>query len=218
MPEPLVLHFHPFASFCQKVLIAFYENDTPFETRFVDLGDPEASAPFRALWPIAKMPVMEDRDRGVVLPESSVIIEYLDHYRPGPVRFVPADPDQALEVRRWDRFSDGYIQEPMTKVVTDRIRPPGANDPEGVARARALLDTAYDILEPLLGLRAWAAGDAFTLADCGLFASLGYADVVHPFGPSRPNLAAYLARARQRPSFARVLAEAEPYWVNFPRG
>lgn len=218
MTEPLVLHFHPFASYCQKVLVALYENGTPFEGRFVDLGDPESTATFRALWPIAKMPVLEDLERGVVLPESSIIIEYLDLHRPGAVRFLPADPDQALEVRRWDRFFDFYVQDPMSKIVTDRLRPVGANDPEGVARARAMLDTAYDILEPVLRFNAWAAGDAFSLADCAAFSSLAYADVVHPFGASRPNIAAYVARAKQRPSFARVLAEAEPYWANFPRG
>ena len=37
----LKLYFHPLSSFCQKVLIALYENDTPFERRVVNLGDPD---------------------------------------------------------------------------------------------------------------------------------------------------------------------------------
>jgi hypothetical protein len=50
--EGLTLYFHPFASFCQKALIALYENDVPFRPHLVDLGDPEARAAFLAIWPI----------------------------------------------------------------------------------------------------------------------------------------------------------------------
>lgn len=213
----LTLHFHPFASYCQQVLIALYENDTPFESVHVDLGDPDSTAAFKALWPIGKMPVLVDSARGVTLPESSIVIEYLDQTYPGPTRFIPEDPEQALQVRLKDRFFDFYVQDPVARIVTDRIRPPEAADHLGVAQARAMLTTAYAILEREMESRTWAAGETFSLADCAAAPSLAYAEVVAPFSDTHPNLGAYLRRLKARPSHARVLKEAEPYWVNFPK-
>src|SRR5687767_8838567 len=136
----LTLHYHPFASFCQKVLIALYENDVAFP-HLVDLGDAEARAAFLALWPIGRFPVLEDAGR--LVPESSIIIEHLALHHPGPVALVPADADAALQVRLADRFYDAYVHEPMQKIVADTLRAPGRGDPQGVEDARALLDRAY---------------------------------------------------------------------------
>jgi glutathione S-transferase len=116
----LVFHGHPLSSFCWKVLIALHENETPFEEKMVNLGDPQSRAEFAALWPIAKMPVLEDRARGAVVAETSMIIDYLDQYYPGPVRFVPEDPERARIARFWDRVHDLYIELPMQKVILDR--------------------------------------------------------------------------------------------------
>jgi hypothetical protein len=79
----LTLYMHPLASFCQKALIALYENDTPFEPHFLDLGDPNVRAEFNALWPIGKMPALRDSVRGEMVPEATVIIEYLAIFYPG---------------------------------------------------------------------------------------------------------------------------------------
>ena len=128
----LVFHGHPLSSYCWKVLIALYENGTPFEQRLVDLGDPESRAAFAALWPMAKMPVLEDAERGAVVAETTIIIDYLDLHYPGPVRFVPEDPERAREVRLWDRVYDLYVQGPMQRIVGDRLRPAGA---EGSVRS-----------------------------------------------------------------------------------
>ncbi len=122
---PLKLYFHPFASFCQKALIAFYENHVPFEPIIVDLGDDASRTAFEAIWPIARFPVLRDDARDRLVPELSVIIEYLDLHYPGPVRLVPGDADAALTTRMRDRFFDFYIAEPMQKIVTDRIGRPG---------------------------------------------------------------------------------------------
>lgn len=212
----LTLHMHPLASYCWKVLIALYENDTPFEAHLVDLGDPKVVAAFKALWPTAKMPLLVDKARDRTVPETSIIIEYLQAAYPGPVRFVPDDPEAALRVRLLDRLFDNYVQEPMQKIVGDRIRPAGARDPHGVAHARAQLAMAYDLLEGQLAGRAWAAGEAFSLADCAAAPALFYADKVAPLGAAHPVVSAYLDRLLARPSFARVLQEAEPYFAMFP--
>ena len=213
----LTVYMHPLASFCQKVLIALYENGTPFRPHLVDLGDPAGAAEFRALWPIGKMPVLRDdaRDRTVV--ESSIIIEYLDQHYPGPALLIPADPDRALLTRFGDRFFDLHVHEPMQKIVTDRLRPPGAGDLHGVEQARALLQTAYGFIEQSNELGSWAAGDGFTLADCAACPALFYAEKVAPFCETHPRLASYFSRLMQRPSFARVVREAEPYMKYFPQ-
>ena len=71
----LILWSHPFAAFCQKALIALYETGLHFEVRLVDLGDPASAAAFRALWPLARMPVLVDDERGLTLPESRAPVE-----------------------------------------------------------------------------------------------------------------------------------------------
>ena len=85
----LTLHFHPLASFCWKALIALYENDTPFTPNLVDLGNPAERAALLKLWPIGKFPVLHDDARDEIVPESSIIIEYLDRHYPGRTRFIP---------------------------------------------------------------------------------------------------------------------------------
>lgn len=214
----LVLHFHPFASFCQKVLIALYENDTAFRPQLVDLGDPASRAAFTAIWPVGRMPVLHDEARGRTIPESTMIIEYLALHHPGPTQLLPADPDRALQVRQSDRFYDLYVSEPMQKIVTDRLRPPGSSDPYGVERARALLQTAYDIIEREMATRTWAVGESFSMADCAAAPALFYADWVAPLTATHGHVAGYLARLMQRPSFARAIEEARPYRAFFPTG
>jgi glutathione S-transferase len=215
--EPsLTLHFHPLASFCHKVLIALYENETPFEPHIVDLGDPTARAAFSALWPIAKMPVLVDARRGQTCAEASIIIEYLAMHHPGRIALLPGNADAALEARALDRFYDLYVNEPMAKVVTDMLRPEGKHDALGVEQARALLVTAYGMIERQMTGRRWAIGDEFSLADCAAAPALYYAHQVLPLGAEHPTALAYRERLMARPSFARVLAEAEPYLALFP--
>jgi glutathione S-transferase len=212
----LALHYHPLASYCWKVLIALYENDTAFERNIVDLANEESRNVFLKLWPAGKFPVLEDRNRNEIIPESSIIIEYLDRHYPGAVRFIPENSDQALNVRLADRFYDLYVHERMQKIVGDRIRPAGDRDPYGVEQARSQLATAYGLLEERMAGRGWAAGEAFSMADCAAFPALFYAEKVQPFRAGHKNLSAYFDRLSARPSAARVVAEAGPYMHFFP--
>lgn len=212
----LTLYMHPLASYCHKALIAFYENDTPFKPHFLDLADPTVRAEFNTLWPVGKMPVLLDHRREQTVPEATVIIDYLDTYYPGPTRFVPEDPERAWQTRLSDRFYDLYVHEPMQRIVGDRLRPDGSKDPFGVEAARATLWTAYDMLEKQMEQRFWAMGETFSLADCAAAPALFYADRVQPFGETHPALAGYFGRLLERPSYARVLEEAKPYFDMFP--
>jgi glutathione S-transferase len=211
----LTLHEHPFAAFCQKVLIALYELDLPFEAHLVE-GE-EGRAQLAAIWPIASIPVLRDEVAGLTLPESTTIIEHLDGFVAERPRLVPTDPAAALQARLWDRFHDQYVADPMQKIVGDELRPEGGRDPQGVAQARATLDPAYGVLERRLTHRAWAAGSSFTLADCAAAPALFYARVVHRWDDAgHPNLARYYRELAARPSVARVIDEARPYRELFP--
>jgi len=212
----LTLYFHPFSSYCQKVVIALYENATPFTPKIINLGDPASAGELRKVWPIRKFPVLRDDGRGETVPESSIIVEYLARHYPGPVDLVPPDPDLARQVRQRDRFLDLYINDPMSKVVTDNFRPAGKNDPHGVAMAHELLTTAYGILETEMTGKRWAMGDPFTMADCAAAPFLFYANLVSPIAAKYPNLAAYYARLTARPSFLRALKEAAPFCAGTP--
>jgi glutathione S-transferase len=212
----LTLHYHPLSSFCWKALIALYENDTPFTPNLVDLGNPAERAALLKLWGIGKFPVLRDEVRHQTVPESSIIVEYLDRHYSGRTRFIPDDPDLAWQTRLSDRFYDSYVHLPMQKIVGDRLRPAGSKDPHGVEEARAQLRTSYAMIEQQ-SAGSWAMGDAFSLADCAAAPALFYGNMVVPFGDVNKNLRAYFERLKARPSFARVMKEAEPYFNMVPK-
>ena len=210
----LTLYSHPFSSYCQKVLIALWENEIPFTYR--NLEDAGAAEERAALWPLGRFPVLTDDGRTVA--ESSIIIEHLDLHHRGPVRMLPDDRDAALEVRFMDRFFDNHVMTAMQKPVLEALRSEGARREESMAEARHALDIAYAWLETTLDGRTWAAGESFTMADCAAAPSLFYADWVHQIGPDFPQLRAYRSRLLARPSFARAVDEARPYRSYFPLG
>jgi glutathione S-transferase len=212
----LKLYAHPFSSYCQKALIALYENSTPFEFRLLAHDDPQIMAEFAELWPIKRFPVLVDGERMVT--EASIIIEYLGLYYPGPVALVPADARAALDVRSMDRFFDNYISTPQQKIVLDSLRTEAERDTRGVTEARAMLDTAYAWLDKTMAQREWAAGDTFSLADCAAAPALFYADWSHAIDPAFARVRAYRERLLARPSFARAVDEARPYRPLFPLG
>ena len=207
---PLTLYSHPFSSYCQKVLVALWENDTPFTYRH--LWHEGAEEERAALWPLGRFPVLVDDDRTVV--ESSIIIEHLDNHHPGPVRFLPDDRESALEVRFMDRFFDNYVMTPVQRTVSEAARPVNRKD-EALEDARQALEQAYAWLEHRLGGQTWAAGEEFTMADCAAAPSLFYADWVHEIGDF-PRVRKYRDQLLARPSFARAVDEGREYRSYFP--
>jgi glutathione S-transferase len=213
----LELYFHPLSSYCQKALVALYENETPFEGRLVDLSDPGQRAALAKLWPLAKFPVLRDHARDQTVPEATIIVEYLAQHYPGRTQLVPGDPDLARETRLRDRFFDLYVNDSVGKIVTDKFRSDGQNDTIGVAQAKARILEAYAILEEVMATRTWAAGESFTMADCAGAPSLFYANRLLPMGDGHEHVAAYLGRLMERPSFARAVREAQPYLGLMPK-
>ncbi len=212
----LTLYFHPLSSYCFKVLTALYENDTPFTTHLVNLGDPDSRNAFLKIWPVGKFPVLRDESRNWTVPESTIIIEYLAQHFPGPSKLVPVDADLARQVRMRDRFYDLHIHNHMQRIIGDRIRPVDQKDPYGVEQARTAMNTALGMTDQEMKTKQWAVGDTFTMADCAAAPALFYANKIAALDGPYPHVAAYLKRLTERPSFARTLKEAEPYFHMFP--
>jgi len=215
----LRLFAHPLSSYCWKALIPLYEAGTPFTFEMLNFGGEadETLAEFFRMWPLGKMPLLRDEARDETVAESSIITDYLDRHYPG-AGLIPADPEAALKARFFDRFCDQYVMTPQGRLVFEVLRPEGSKDPFGVAEARALLDKAYGYLESeLADGRTWLAGEAYSIADVSASPSLFYAQRCHAWG-ERPALQAYYDRLEARPSFQRVIAEAQPFMQYFPGG
>ena len=210
----LTLYYHPLSSFCWNALIALYEAEAPFDARLVNLGVPADRAAFQAVWPLGKFPVLRDDARGQTIPESTLIVEYLAQTYPSATALVPTDPDAGRRARLIDRLFDSYIHHPFQQIVNERLRPADSKDPFGVDQAREKVRQGYDLMAPMIA-GPWATGEAFTLADCAALPALFYADYAISL-EAWPQLRAYLDRLKARPSVARVLTEAEPWFQYFP--
>lgn len=207
------LYYVPISSYSQKALTGLYEKGATFDREIVNVFDPEARAAYRKVNPRGKVPSLA-LDNGTVLPEATIILDWVDSHVEGATRLIPADPDAARLVRLYDRQLDLYVNDPMTVIFFDGRKPPSDRSPAAVAQARATLDTSYEILEQHLSDgRAWAAGADFSLADCAAAPALSYATFVHPIDEKYKRLGSYLGRLRERPSFARVLQEAQPFFA-----
>jgi glutathione S-transferase len=209
---PLTLYYHPLSSFCHKVLIALYENNIEFERRVIDFGSKADRAELHAIWPFSKFPVIRDHARKRNIAESTVIIEYLNQYFAGERSLLPTDWEAAFEVRFWDRVFDNYVHRPMQQIVGGRLKSSDAD----LTSERATLNTAYGMIDRHMASRVWASGQDFSMADCAAAPALFYASTLQPFPDELKHLSAYFNRLLRRPSFARVLEEAKPYFSMYP--
>lgn len=212
----LALYGHPFSSYTQKVLVALYENGTPFEFRQIGAEHPAHVDEWLRRWPLALFPLLVDGERDVA--EASIIIEHLHLAHRGPVPLLPDDPRAALDVRFMDRFFDLHVMHPVQLVVFSILERLPMQRDAAQAHAAEKLERAYAWLEGRLADRTWAAGAAFSLADCAAAPALFYADWTHPIAAAYPTLRAYRARLLARPSYARAVDEARPWRRNFPLG
>jgi glutathione S-transferase len=167
------------------------------------------------LWPTGKMPLLVDQ--GQPVSESSIIIEYAQRHLAAPGRtLIPLDADAALQVRLWDRLFDLYVMTPMQALTANLLRPEGDRDAIGTAQARDGLSSTYAWMDRHLAGRTWAVGDAFSMADCAAAPALFYSVTYVPIAPEFTHLAAYFDRLMDRPSVARVIDEARPFFQYYP--
>lgn len=203
------LYYHPLSTYSQKALIACYEKNTSFELQIVDLFNPQAAAEYRKLYPLGKIPLLV-RDNGWMIPESSIIVEYIDqHFDTGP-RLIPQDPELGRQTRFMDRVNDLYLNNNVASLVFENMKPEGERNKALIDKARAELAISYGYMEQGLAGKTWLMGESFSMADCAAAPPLFYAQRVFPFA-DKPNIGAYFQRLMGRTSFQRVLAEAKPY-------
>jgi glutathione S-transferase len=211
----LTLHYHPLSSYCHKVLIALDVLGVKLDKRLLNLGDPAERAAHLALWPTGKMPLLVDQGRPI--PETSIIIEYLQLHHAGPGRtLIPADPDAALNVRLWDRLFDLYVMTPMQALTSDLLRPEHDRDASGVAQAREKLLEAYAFVDRHLEGQTWVSGSEFSMAECAAAPALFYAATYVPLPPQHLNLVAYFERLMAHSSVVLVIEQARPWFKFYP--
>lgn len=204
------LYFHPISSYSQKALIAMHEKDVKFTPEIVSLMDPAARAEFKKVNPNGKVPILV-LDDGWKIPESTIIVEYLEGHYPQGTRLIPADKDLARRARFMDRVADLYLNDPMQTILFDGMKPDADKEPKRVAAAKARIDTNYPLLDQQLSKTTkWALGPEFTLADCALAPCLFYLRRIQPFSAFK-HIDSYWNRLSERPSVKRVIGEAMPY-------
>jgi glutathione S-transferase len=197
----LTLYEHPFALYCQKVLVALNDQRVAYEA-LEEQRDFDRSE-LAELWPPASIPVLRDGDQ--IIGETSIIIEHVA----GP-QLVPS-----LEARKWDRLCDQYVSDAVQAIVADTIAE--RFDQQAIAQARGRLDMIYGMLEAQLNKHEFLADDRFTIADCAAAPGLFYALAIHPWSEdTHPQLTRYYRALAHRPSFAKVIADARSYRQLFP--
>jgi glutathione S-transferase len=209
------LHHHPLSTYSQKALIALYEKNVDFASEIIDLFDPEKRAAYKRFYPLGKIPVLVDGDR--FIPESSIIIEYVEGKSETGTRLIPRDPEQARRTRFHDRLADLYVNDPTAFLFLDSQKPEAQRESARVTQAKERLDASFQYLDGHLGKRSWLVAEAFTMADCALAPPLAYLRNMYPFA-AYPSLTAYWNRLAERPSVRRVLDEAAPYLARFAAG
>jgi len=209
------LYYHPLSQYCQKVLIACYEKNISFEGEIVDLMNPQAHEEYQKIYPIGKIPYLV-LDNDWKIPESSIIVEYLDtHFDKGPL-LIPKDKDQSRQARFHDRMMDLYFCNPLGSIFLNSLKPKDQQNPEAVKGWRKTIDIVYGFLNQHLEKNTWVMGNDFTIADCALAPNLNYARNLHPFD-QQPNISNYWNRLSERPSIKRLLKEMAPYLEEFEK-
>ncbi len=203
------LYYYPLSTYCQKVLITLYEKSVDFTPELVFLMDDVARDAYRKIYPLGKIPLLV-LDDGRWVPESSIIVEYLDtHFSDGP-KLIPDDPDLSRQVRFKDRMYDLYLNDSISTLVFESWKPESERNQELIERSHFRIGVMYDFMEMNLEKQTWTNGEAFTMGDCAAAPPLFYAREMAPFD-ERPNIADYWKRLQERPSIHRVLDEAAPH-------
>ncbi|WP_372870118.1 glutathione S-transferase family protein [Shewanella sp.] len=200
------LFYHPLSRYSQKVLLGLYEKQANFYPRVTELRDPLQRQAFSKLYPLCKLPLLKCAD-GSLLPESSIIIEYLDHHIRAGTRLLPADLDDCLRVRLWDRIIDNDISNQLFLLEQQLSMAQEHRNELAMAQVRQKLMQVFNGIDEELANSHWLVGDGFTLADCALLPCLEPAFTLLDL-LELENLNRYRQQARLRGAWELVADEA----------
>lgn len=181
------LYASPASSFARKIRVMLIEKNVSHELELLNLWEPND---LQTINPIGKVPALK-LDDGRVLINSPLIADYVDGKYPNP-RFIPADPDTRIEVRRWEALADGMMEAVGASLYETRFHDEAKRSQAWLDRQRGKIDAGLAALERMLGNRLWCVGDAMSLADISIACHLGFITlrVPHFFPRERhPNLA-----------------------------
>ncbi len=207
------LYYHPLSSYAQKVLIALYEKGIDFESEIVNLMDPDSRDAYREIYPLGKVPCLQT-EGGHMIPESSIIVEYIDPM--AEPTLIKGDADETRRIRFKDRMFDLYLTESVGILLFQGMKPESEQDPERIQRAEFNIGVMYGFMENEFGNQPYANGDEFLMSDCAAAPGLFYAEQVAPFSDYE-NISAYWERLKSRPSVQRTHEEATPYLEMFKK-
>ncbi len=200
------LYYHPLSTYSQKVLIALYEKGLDFDGEVVQLMNPESREKYHEIYPIGKVPCLKLED-GHLIPESSIIIEYLDPL--AKPTLIKGNADQARRIRFKDRMFDLYLNDAVGTLFFQNMKPENERDPERIEKARFHIATMYGFMEKEFANQSYANGEEFLMSDCAAAPALFYAEQIAPFAEHK-NVSAYWERLKSRPSIQRTHEEAAP--------
>lgn len=201
------LYYYPLFRHSQKVLLAMFEKQLSFLPRVTDLHDPLQRRAFAELQPLCRLPLLISND-GRQLPESSIIVEYLDQLVDVGSKLLPDEAPQQLQVRLYDRLIDNYLSYPLLQLEQQLRLPKELQQPLLQRQLENRIHTLLAQLEQQLEQHHWLCGESFTMADCALIPSLAAL-------PTRfnlldfPELGSYWLHAQLRGSWMLVQDEVE---------
>jgi glutathione S-transferase len=186
-----------------RIFMAERGIELPMEEVDLRAGDNRAG-PYLKVNPAGQMPALE-LDNGDIVTEITAICEYLDETAPGE-SLIGSTPEERAQTRRWTRWTDLNIVEPMANgfrfaeglpLFESRMR----CIPEASEGLKACAQDKLAFLDEQLASRDYVAGDRFSLADILLYAFLTFgAQVGQPLNPELKNLGAWYDRVGQRES------------------
>ena len=188
--------------FARKIRVLLLEKNVPHEIEMVELF---GANDLKRTNPIGKVPALR-LDDGRVLISSPLIADYLDDRFPQP-RFIPADPELRLEVRRWEALADGTMDAAIASLYEMRFHDEQKRSRDWLDRQRGKLDTGFATLEGMLDGRRWCVGDAVSLADVAIACHIGFIMLRRPeYFPQEmcPNLARLWTSMEARESMKRT--------------
>lgn len=199
---------HPLSPYAQKVKIALREKGVAFDTAVPGgIGVGDAAGEFVAANPRAEVPALIHDGFGIF--DSTIILEYIEDAWPEPA-LLPATPADRARVRMIEEVVDTHLEAVNWGLSELRWfrRAKGPLADTLTARASQQVRGYFGWLERELGDRQWFNGDAFGWGDLSVVPYVN-GSVGHGIAPEPGSrLAAWLARANERPSVRETVADA----------